>query len=209
MRPASSSILGSLVRSSAPRVRPSPPPCIPAPKRLFHPSRTSILARPSPILARSQALCAQLRHESTTSAPDPPSTSTTPPDSRLERDQVPAYELTFTCKVCSTRSSHRLSKQGYHHGTILISCPGCKNRHLISDHLKIFSDKRVTVEDILREKGDLVKRGELGTEGDIEFWEDGTTTPRSAQFHANSTTQSDSTTSSKPLTERPSPEKTP
>ena len=43
----------------------------------------------------------------------------------------------------------------------------------------------------MREKGDLVKRGELG-EGDIEFWEDGTTTPRSAQFHASSTTQSKS-----------------
>jgi protein import protein ZIM17 len=30
-----------------------------------------------------------------------------------------------------------MSKQGYHHGTILITCPGCKNRHLIADHLKV------------------------------------------------------------------------
>jgi protein import protein ZIM17 len=67
------------------------------------------------------------------------STATSPkaPESRLERDQVPSYELTFTCNVCKTRSSHRLSKQGYHKGTILIACPDCKNRHLISDHLKV------------------------------------------------------------------------
>jgi protein import protein ZIM17 len=53
------------------------------------------------------------------------------------RAEVPSYEMTFTCKACSTRSSHRMSKQGYHHGTILITCPGCKNRHLIADHLKV------------------------------------------------------------------------
>jgi protein import protein ZIM17 len=72
---------------------------------------------------------------------------------------------------------------------------------------QIFSDKRVTLEDIMREKGDLVKRGELGGEGDIEFWEDGTTTPRSAHFHANSTTQSDPDAPQGTLTEPPSSEK--
>ncbi|KAF2008502.1 zf-DNL-domain-containing protein, partial [Aaosphaeria arxii CBS 175.79] len=118
------------------------------------------------------------RCESTTSHPAQPATSTTAPETRLDRDQVPAYELTFTCKQCSTRSSHRVSKQGYHHGTVLISCPGCKNRHLISDHMKIFSDKPLTIEDLMREKGQLVKRGSLSAEGDVEFWDDGTTTGR-------------------------------
>nr|POE48124.1 uncharacterized protein c24h6.02c [Quercus suber] len=51
--------------------------------------------------------------------------------------QEPAYQMTFTCKQCSTRSSHRITKQAYHHGTTLITCPGCKNRHLMSDHLKV------------------------------------------------------------------------
>lgn len=51
----------------------------------------------------------------------------------------PAYEMTFTCKPCSTRSTHRVSKQGYHKGSVLISCPGCKNRHVISDHLNVSS----------------------------------------------------------------------
>ncbi|THZ85808.1 zf-DNL-domain-containing protein [Aureobasidium pullulans] len=92
------------------------------------------------------------------------------------REEVPSYEMTFTCKACSTRSSHRMSKQGYHHGTILITCPGCKNRHLIADHLKIFSDKAITLEDILAQKGQLLKKGALDSESDMEFWDDGTQT---------------------------------
>lgn len=49
----------------------------------------------------------------------------------------PSYQLTFTCKPCQKRSSHEISKQGYHYGTVLITCPNCKNRHVISDHLKV------------------------------------------------------------------------
>lgn len=79
---------------------------------------------------------------------------------------------------CGTRSAHNISKQGYHHGSVLITCPSCRNRHVISDHLKIFGDRKVTVEDLMREKGVLVKRGTLGEDGDIEFWEDGSTTTR-------------------------------
>ncbi|RDW93736.1 uncharacterized protein DSM5745_01058 [Aspergillus mulundensis] len=33
------------------------------------------------------------------------------------RAQEPAYQLTFTCKPCGERSSHRVSKHGYHRGT--------------------------------------------------------------------------------------------
>jgi len=82
----------------------------------------------------------------------------------------PIYQLTFTCKICRDRSSHTISKQGYHRGTILIKCPGCQNRHLIADHLKIFADKSITVEDIMREKGESVQRGSISTDGDVEFW---------------------------------------
>jgi protein import protein ZIM17 len=51
--------------------------------------------------------------------------------------EEPAYEITFTCKPCLTRSRHRITKQGYHKGTVLITCPHCKNRHVISDHLRV------------------------------------------------------------------------
>lgn len=80
--------------------------------------------------------------------------------------------MTFTCRKCLHRSSHKISKQAYHHGTTLITCPDCKNRHLISDHLKIFSDKAITLEDILKEKGQMLKKGALDAEGNIEFWDD-------------------------------------
>lgn len=34
----------------------------------------------------------------------------------------------------------------------------------------------------MREKGQLVKRGSLSEEGDVEFWDDGTATARSSNF---------------------------
>lgn len=39
----------------------------------------------------------------------------------------------------------------------------------------------------MKEKGNLVKRGSLSAEGDVEFWDDGSSTPRSAHFHTNAT----------------------
>lgn len=131
---SSSSLLRGIARSTAPRIaRISHAERIQASsKRLFHTPRTSAAIRPSPILSRARIPCT-VRFESNAASP----TSTNAPDSRLEREQVPSYELTFTCNACKTRSSHRLSKQGYHHGTVLIQCPGCKNRHLIADHLKV------------------------------------------------------------------------
>ncbi|KAJ4375195.1 hypothetical protein N0V83_002280 [Neocucurbitaria cava] len=173
---------------------------IPAPaRRPFPTPRTSAAPRPLPVLSRAH-LPATARFESSAASP----VSTAAPESRLDRDQVPSYELTFTCNVCKTRSSHRLSKQGYHHGTVLISCPDCKNRHLISDHLKIFSDKSVTIEDLMREKGNLVKKGSLSAEGDVEFWDDGSSTPRSAHFHPDSRPKGDDRFTKQPASSKPS-----
>ncbi|RKF57870.1 Mitochondrial protein import protein ZIM17 [Erysiphe neolycopersici] len=90
----------------------------------------------------------------------------------------PEYELTFTCKPCGARSTHRISKQGYHFGSVLAACPSCKNRHIISDHLKIFGDKRVTVEDLLKEQGHYIKKGTLSENGALEIWDDGSSNKR-------------------------------
>lgn len=103
--------------------------------------------------------------------------STTVETSTRKRD-VPSYEMTCTCKVCQRRSTHKISKQGYSHGTVLVTCPGCKNRHLISDHLRIFSDTSITIEDILRKNGQLLKKGTLGADGNVEFWDDGSQSSR-------------------------------
>jgi mitochondrial protein import protein ZIM17 len=144
--------------------------------------------KPSPFTDRRTITpgIARRRHES--------NLATTGENASEPQDLHPAYQLTFTCTPCRTRSTHRVTKQGYHHGTTLITCPGCKARHLISDHLKIFSDDPITLEDILKKKlsngkplADLLKKGKLGmrqgaiiaNEGDedIEFWEDGSETP--------------------------------
>ena len=43
---------------------------------------------------------------------------------------------------------------------------------------QIFGDRKVTVEELLKEKGQLVKKGTLGEDGDLEFWTDGSVTSR-------------------------------
>ena len=47
------------------------------------------------------------------------------------------YAMVFTCKRCKSRSVRKISKQGYHKGTVLITCPGCNNRHVVADHLRV------------------------------------------------------------------------
>ncbi|OAL61696.1 DNL zinc finger domain-containing protein [Trichophyton rubrum] len=64
---------------------------------------------------------------------------------QARRDQEPAYLIYFTCKPCSH-----------------------SNRHVISDHLKIFSDAPVTLEDLLAQKGLKITKGTM--EGDMEWW---------------------------------------
>jgi len=93
----------------------------------------------------------------------------------------PRLSLTFTCTApnCSTRSSHTFTKQAYQNGIVLVQCPGCKNRHLIADHLSWFKDstdggRLRTVEDLVKARGEKVRRGELkigGNESVIEFTE--------------------------------------
>lgn len=38
--------------------------------------------------------------------------------------------------------------------------------------MQIFTDKSTTLEDLLREKGESIKKGSIDTEGDIEYWAD-------------------------------------
>ena len=86
--------------------------------------------------ARSFSTSPTVRQESTHTA----SSETQPP-----RRDVPSYEMRFTCKKCMTPQTHRMSKQAYHHGTVLATCPGCKNRHLIADHLKVRYEENLSI----------------------------------------------------------------
>ncbi|RPB29122.1 zf-DNL-domain-containing protein, partial [Terfezia boudieri ATCC MYA-4762] len=64
----------------------------------------------------------------------------------------PTYELTFTCMPCGHRSSHTITEQAFLFGTVLVRCPSCYERHVISDHLKIFNEEPMSFEDILSGK---------------------------------------------------------
>lgn len=140
----------------------------------------------TPTFRASQPHLAIRRYAHTIPQPPARTSKDTTPESSAEQSEAegsdssgaarvklqPHYNLTFTCSPCDTKSNHVISKQGYHHGSVLVTCPGCRNRHIISDHLGIFGDRKITIEDLMREKGQLVKKGTLGEDGDIEFWED-------------------------------------
>lgn len=132
-----------------------------------------------------------MRYNATITAPSPLSSpSPKTPASSSPTARHPAYEIYFTCKPCSHRSGpHRVTKQGFHKGTTIITCPSCKNRHVVSDHLRIFTDEGGDLVDIMQRHGEKLKKGSLGLrdrdgqlvgeegEEEIEFWEDGTETP--------------------------------
>ncbi|KAL8981559.1 MAG: hypothetical protein Q9177_005531 [Variospora cf. flavescens] len=172
-----------LLRQLRPRSHSKTSTSLPQPQLAFN-RATSTIKSISSLTVRSeyhpQPLCPasthRFLHTSTPSRSSLPASvpttdpSTAPPRQR-QQQQPPQYQLTFTCKPCTHRSTHTISKHGYEKGTVLVACPECKNRHLVSDHLKIFSDKRITLEDIMREKGELLRRGKVGMSGeDVEFY---------------------------------------
>ncbi len=70
------------------------------------------------------------------------------------------YVISFECKICNVRNTKMCTKNAYHKGLVLIKCDGCKSNHLIADNLGWVKDKdqRKTLEEILKDKGEEVKR---------------------------------------------------
>ncbi|KKA29444.1 hypothetical protein TD95_002692 [Thielaviopsis punctulata] len=169
----------SFVKSSSLALRRALPRAIPPTRTFVAPvpvtSRSFVLRPWSYVRFSSSSSSSSSSPASPVSESSASSSATTDPAASSEilarKLQEPHYQLSFTCKPCDTRSSHIVSKQAYHHGSVLITCPGCSNRHVMSDNLNIFGDKKVTVEDLLREKGEGVRKGRVDENGDVEFWE--------------------------------------
>lgn len=45
------------------------------------------------------------------------------------------FEMQYTCKLCETRNSHKVSRLAYRKGVVIAVCKGCKGKHLIADNL--------------------------------------------------------------------------
>jgi protein import protein ZIM17 len=159
-----------------------------APTRLSQPAIRRTIATPAQRLFATPTLSSsQLSFRRFQSTPAKPTEELTKPaeDPAQPDDKAikqPSYQITFTCKPCSERSTHVMTKQAYHHGSVLITCPKCKNRHVIADHLNVslllchatvtdemqmFGDDKITIEDLMRERGEVVRKGVIG--GDLEF----------------------------------------
>lgn len=58
--------------------------------------------------------------------------------------------------LADTRSAKPFSKRAYEHGIVIVTCPGCKSRHLLADRLGWFGEKG-SIEDVLAERGEQGK----------------------------------------------------
>eukprot|EP00667_Euglena_gracilis_P029842 EG_transcript_40131 len=66
----------------------------------------------------------------------------------------------FTCGACETRVLKTFTRHSYEKGVVIVECPGCHNLHVLADNLGWFGDEK-NVEEILRAKGEEVRRGRV------------------------------------------------
>jgi len=73
---------------------------------------------------------------------------------------IEKFLMMYTCKLCSGRNAHMVSKIAYTKGMVIATCRHCKSKHLIADNegkldMKEYGSK---IEDYLRAKGEKVQK---------------------------------------------------
>jgi mitochondrial protein import protein ZIM17 len=74
--------------------------------------------------------------------------------------------MVFTCKACETRAVKQFSRRSYDRGIVIVTCPGCQNKHLIADNLGWFGDN-TNVQQMLEDRGEEVTR--MAEYGDLHL----------------------------------------
>lgn len=78
------------------------------------------------------------------------------------RTAGPKMLLRFTCtyEACEEKPTitRIISKRSFEEGMVLVRCPSCEKQHLIADHLGWLSEKGTTIETMLTERGEEVRR---------------------------------------------------
>ncbi|KAH6916277.1 DNL zinc finger-domain-containing protein [Coprinopsis sp. MPI-PUGE-AT-0042] len=82
--------------------------------------------------------------------------------------------IAYTCSVdgCGHRQAAIFSKRSYEKGIVIVTCEGCKNRHLIADHLGWFENltgdgEHLTIEKLAKINGQTVTRGSIDAVGGV------------------------------------------
>ena len=89
--------------------------------------------------------------------------------------------MAFTCGKCETRSIKGFSKRAYHFGVVVVTCPGCKRKHVVADRLGWFGEKG--------DAGDFIQEKEKKKKGGKE--EEEKTTMMRAKIEADGTLEFD------------------
>ena len=60
---------------------------------------------------------------------------------KISADQIASrkFQLQYTCKICNTRNSIKVTRIAYRKGIVIAKCKGCDNKHLIADNLNWLS----------------------------------------------------------------------
>ena len=92
------------------------------------------------------------------------------PSKGSQNPNLDKFLMMYTCKICSGRNAHMVSKIAYSHGMVVATCRHCKTKHLIADNerkLDFPKEYGRKIEEYLESKGERVQRLSV-SEKDLE-----------------------------------------